>query len=414
MAPRKRSIRAALITAIALVALALTAVPSNATFAKKYDLTIAPASVASGTSGVFTATYKNLSLYKLGSVELTVPPGFQLVSATTSKGTATFTATNVRVTNINLALYATFSITATATAPCGTPTGSWASEGKSTSNFSGSVNFALNNPGNAQKTTVTGTCSLEFVNQPTDTAQDAAINDPTGVSVRALDGASQPVSGVNVSMDATPGGHLSGGGSVATSGSPAAATFTNLAIDEIGEYTLTASASNYASATSDPFVVAGEVLGCNVDGGDSYPTQFGGAADSVNLERQTGACGEDIPVTVTVNEDNVEVAKPSVEGSVFTMTIDWTLEDAVNPVPATTVDYLDGFGAHDMQFCLGDGDDDGLPDLPPRNDVGPGNEHWCITNQVVDLIVTGPNAGQLQLSESYFGSGDPKFARGGP
>ena len=30
------------------------------------------------------------------------------------------------------------------------------------------MNFALNNPGNAQKTTVTGTCSLQFVNQPTD------------------------------------------------------------------------------------------------------------------------------------------------------------------------------------------------------------------------------------------------------
>ena len=60
---RKRSLRAALLTVTALVALTLTAVPSNATFAKKYDLTVSPSSVASGATGVFSATYKNVSLY---------------------------------------------------------------------------------------------------------------------------------------------------------------------------------------------------------------------------------------------------------------------------------------------------------------------------------------------------------------
>ena len=105
MASRKRTIRAALLTVAALVALTLTAVPSNATFAKKYDLTVSPSSVASGATGVFSATYKNLSLYKLGSVELTIPPGFQKVSATTSRGTISQTATKVTVKNLNLSLY---------------------------------------------------------------------------------------------------------------------------------------------------------------------------------------------------------------------------------------------------------------------------------------------------------------------
>ena len=405
MVSRKRSLRAALLTVTALVALTLTAVPSNATFAKKYDLTVSPSSVASGATGVFSATYKNQSLYKLGSVELTIPPGFQKVSATTSRGTISQTATKVTVKNLNLSLYSTFTISVTATAPCGTPTGSWASVGKSTNDFSGSVNFALNNPGNAQKTTVTGTCSLQFVNQPADTGVGDPLNAPGGVSVRALNGASQPVSGVNVAMAATPGGHLSGTSPVATSGSPAAAAFTDLALDATGTYTLTASAPNFASATSDPFDVAGAVLGCDADGGDSYPTQFGGSADSVDLERQTGACNEDIPITITVTDEAVEIQKPFIEGSAFRMTIEWVAETAVNPVPPTQIAYAGEDGSHDMQFCLADGDDgDIYPDLPS-------GEFWCITNQTVTLFENGANAGKLQLSESYFGAGDPRLTR---
>ena len=252
MVSRKRTIRAALLTAAALVALTLTAVPSNATFAKKYDLTVSPSSVASGATGAFSATYKNQSLYKLGLGGAHDPAGIPEGDATTSRGTLTQTATKVTVKNLNLSLYSTFTISVTATAPCGTPTGSWATAGKSTNDFSGSVNFALNNPGNAQKTTVTGTCSLQFVNQPADTGVGDPLNAPGGVSVRALNGASQPVSGVNVAMAATPGGHLSGTSPVATSGSPAAAAFTDLALDATGTYTLTASAANFASATSDP------------------------------------------------------------------------------------------------------------------------------------------------------------------
>ena len=65
-----------------------------------------------------------------------------------------------------------------------------------------------------------------------------------------------------------------------------------------------------------------------------------------------------------------------------------------------------------MQFCEADGPDDDLyPDLPERVDGGPGDEFWCITNQTVTLFETGPNAGKLQLTESYFGAGDPRLTR---
>ena len=58
-----------------------------------------------------------------------------------------------------------------------------------------------------------------------------------------------------------------------------------------------------------------------------------------------------------------------------------------------------------MQFCLADGPDgDVYPDLPS-------GEFWCITNQTVTLFETGANAGKLQLTESYFGAGDPRLTR---
>jgi hypothetical protein len=400
--PRRRFRSLFVLPIAALVVMTLMAVPGNATFAKKYDLKILPATAVAGADTTFTATYTNKSLYKIGSTELTVPAGFSVLSATSTKGTVTTTASSVKVLNTSLSLNASFTITVNARLTCAAATASWTAVTKEGSSFTGAL-FALNNPGSAQKTTVTGTCSLTFVNQPNDTGVGDTINAPEGISVRALNGASQPVSGVAIAMTATGPGSLSGTSPVSTSGSPAAAAFTDLAVDAEGTYTLTATAAGYASATSEEFVVAGAVLGCDAEGGDSYPTQFGGAADSVDLERQVGACGVDIPVTITVNPTNVEVLKPSVEGTAFTMTIAWTVETPVNPLPATTVDYT-GDDPHPMQFCLADGDDDGYPDQPA-------GEFWCITNQTIDLIPSGPDAGKIQLTESYFGAGDPKFAR---
>ena len=107
-----------------------------------------------------------------------------------------------------------------------------------------------------------------------------------------------------------------------------------------------------------------------------------------------------------VGEHQFDIIKPFVAGSAFRMTIDWVVETPQNPVPPTKVDYLDGSGPHAMQFCLADGDDD---DTYPR--ICRRDEFWCITNQTVTLFETGANAGMLQLTESYFGAGDPRLTR---
>ena len=83
----------------------------------------------------------------------------------------------------------------------------------------------------------------------------------------------------------------------------------------------------------------------------------------------------------------------------FTLTTVWQPEPAVNPLPTTTIDY-DGPGGTDpkaMVWCLG-------TTAAPAPVTG---QAWCLTSQKVALV----GGGKVQLTESYFGSGDPRWAR---
>jgi hypothetical protein len=88
----------------------------------------------------------------------------------------------------------------------------------------------------------------------------------------------------------------------------------------------------------------------------------------------------------------------------FTSTTTWVLEDAEMPVPATQISYFDDEGFHDMKWCLEDEDEDGNPDLPPRNGEIGGTEFWCITSQEAVLDET---TGDITVTETEFGLGDP-------
>ena len=162
MRSRKRFTRVAVLAAIALVAVTLMAVPGNATFAKKYDLTIGtPSGTTAGAPTTFTATYVNKSLFKIGSTDLLVPPGFAVTSATTTKGNPpvitppsgpTF-PTSVKVTGLTLALGASFKITVSATIACGTPSpAQWTALTKEL--VSGAL-FSYNNADAARRSTFT-------------------------------------------------------------------------------------------------------------------------------------------------------------------------------------------------------------------------------------------------------------------
>jgi hypothetical protein len=153
---RKRFTRVGVLAVIALVAVTLMAVPGNATFAKKYDLTIGtPAGTAAGVSTIFTATYTNKSLFKIGSTDLSVPAGFSVTGATTTKGTIVSapTSSTVQVRNLTLVLGASFQVKVTATIACGTSSPAlWTAV---TKEYVTGALFSINNPGNAQKSTFT-------------------------------------------------------------------------------------------------------------------------------------------------------------------------------------------------------------------------------------------------------------------
>jgi hypothetical protein len=84
-------------------------------------------------------------------------------------------------------------------------------------------------------------------------------------------------------------------------------------------------------------------------------------------------------------------------GANFTMEITWVAEPAQNPLPPTTIDYQDGDAPVTVQFCEGTPQDPTLPE----------GQAWCVFKQTV--VTTGK--GQVQLTEDYFGSGDPRWAR---
>ncbi len=80
----------------------------------------------------------------------------------------------------------------------------------------------------------------------------------------------------------------------------------------------------------------------------------------------------------------------------FRMTTTWQPEPAANPITrATQIDY--GSGPQVMQWC------DGTSAAP----IVPTGQAWCITSQSVALVATG----LVQVTEGYYGAGDPKFLR---
>jgi hypothetical protein len=83
----------------------------------------------------------------------------------------------------------------------------------------------------------------------------------------------------------------------------------------------------------------------------------------------------------------------------FTMTTVWQPEPAVNPLGATTIDY-DGPGGNPPKPMVWCGGTTASPIRVP-------GQAWCLTSQQVALV----GGGNVQLTEGYFGFGDPRWAR---
>jgi len=156
--------------------------------------------------------------------------------------------------------------------------------------------------------------------------------------------------------------------------------------------------------TSDSILQLADFTGV-LDCGQSSPTIGGGATPTVDLTRGQNPNCQKIPYLLRTDKTGaaqsvlLEKMLGNQVGANFTMTTVWQPEPAINPLPTTTIDY-DGPGGNPptpMVWCLGTT----ASPLP-----APG-QAWCLVSQQV-AIVGGRN---VQMTERYFGSGDPRWAR---
>jgi hypothetical protein len=120
------------------------------------------------------------------------------------------------------------------------------------------------------------------------------------------------------------------------------------------------------------------------------PNGLGGCVAVPYLLR-TGSSGTDQTVQLQKDLGSQAALQPA-----FTMTTVWPPEPATYPVVRTTrIDY--GGGEQPMQWC------NGTSSMP----MTPTGQAWCITGQSVALVGTG----LVQVTESYYGAGDPKWIR---
>lgn len=428
MRSRKRLSRAPMLVVMALVALTLMAIPGNATFAKKYDLTVlappsttTPSPAVAGSQTAFTAKYTNKSLYKINSTVLTVPSGFQVVGTpTTTRGTiSSTTTTSVSVRDLNLSLGSSFTISLSASVPCVAGTSSWTALTK-TGNFSGST-FSLNNPGNAQKTTVSGSCNATIdVVKYEDSDLSGARGDGEGglggwdfTAYQGADATGPVVAGPqSTGPDGTTSFSVAAGTTYSVCETPQDG-WTNTDPGGAGCETITLTSAGASLQFGNAEGAVGE-LACSGEG--STASAGGEGEPAAGLVRDENADGTGCVLVPYILETGtteggtgfVDFIKnlETQASAQFLLTIDWLPEPAVYPIPtATEVDY--GSGPVNLNWCEPSTDPDRLYDLPPSTEGNP--NLWCLVSQNSQV---GSIAGEIDVTEVLYGLGDPRVTRG--
>ena len=237
------------------------------------------------TTSATTETSNGKGPLLVESAELTAPAGFAIQSATLvaprrhdpptariSIDTATTPHTyTVDLDDLDLAPGASISAVLSVTTSCAATSGTWALAVQPAPTAQGK-GFTVD-PSSALRVGVTGACTLAFTAGPTNavTGQDITHQgfDPGGspveVEARAANG--DPVAGVEVTLSAGIGsGSLSGSTSSATGGPDGGvygvAAFSPLSIGQTGYYSLRASASSFATATSGIFQITDGATPC--------------------------------------------------------------------------------------------------------------------------------------------------------
>jgi len=303
---------------------------------KTYTAVVSPDPVGAGQTIPFTLTIANTTkTQQLGSVNLSAPSSFTLISAgsPTPSGTATIvgsTGGTVQLRTLAIAPGGTMTVTITAEVPCSNGSYMWAPIiAKQSNNFSGPPgnNYILTPAGSDLVTAVSGQCSLRWLTQPkdaktstaiTNTPYDAAFPPTGGPSIQAevrsapySDASTTRVSRstdvVSLAIGANPGGlPATLTGTTSHAADNGVATFTpGPAITQPGP--------NYTLLATNPIMVSGESSTFDISDAvcqapcTTTETSSGGTRARVTSDSSTGF----IAVSVGVNIDVVCPSNPT-------------------------------------------------------------------------------------------------------
>ena len=270
---------------------------SCATPGKCYLTAVQPTSVVAGEGQTFMFAVNNeATTQTLGSVQITAPAGFTITSASAAVGTATYTANSATFLNLGLSPTQSVTLTVQASAPCSGGGSGWSVEAKQSNQFNGPNNGFVLDTSSSLTATVSGSCSLAFLNEPVGGLAGSPITSQVGasaaadpVTVEVLDGNYNVVTGstavINLAVGANPNSSpVTLSGTTQAQAIQGVASFSNAVISQTGwPYTVVATSPGITQATSSYFGVYGGWQSCTggpCSGTSSTKTTTGTATTS--------------------------------------------------------------------------------------------------------------------------------------
>ncbi|HZO36529.1 MAG TPA: hypothetical protein VFB41_06595 [Solirubrobacteraceae bacterium] len=351
-------------------ALLFGAWPSQAaSTGKLYSVTVSPPTVAAGVRTSFSAVIANPATQQqqVGSVNLTAPSGFKVVSASVpGPATASVSGSTVRLRDLSLDPGNTVTVSVVADAPCATQTSPWTVLAKQANDFNGPPGntLTLDSAASSLTSSVTGACALRFFKQPANARVGQTVTStaytPSGppVSVEVVDGGGARVTSstapISIALSGTGAGPLSG--TTPVSAVSGLATFSNIAVGSPGSYVLVASSPGLTSVSSSVFRVDTVAVSCVEDvscagSATTSTTKLTVTADPLAGLPDAGFLTISFNVGFTLDCAGYEEFAPA-DTALINMSADRTKTEA-STIAKKQMNLVPNNGASFLQTCLG-------------------------------------------------------------
>lgn len=263
-----------LVLIVAAAAAVLCASPALAAPSKPFEMVVAPEHEFAGvTDNTYTVTLTNKTkTQQLGSADITVPSAITIVARDGIGGSGNV----LELRDLGVPPGGSVTITIGLRMPCVAGSYAWTVEAKQSNDFSALPGNALGPVSGTLSTVVQGSCSLRFVHQPAGAEKKTQIRADAFVpasaqlvTVEALDGSPAPqrltwfTRTIDLRLLQSAPGSLtpSPASSAAVEG---LASFSNLSIDQSGNYNLraTTTVSGFTASVSSAFQIIDDVGEC--------------------------------------------------------------------------------------------------------------------------------------------------------